>query len=230
MTTASPSATTTTSTRRSCPTPSTTLRGPSTTTFHHRRQVHDSEATAAVVDALTRLGAYTHRGGSEWGDGELRDRLREQYDPVSLMLRYRPDQIVVWPGERAMLVEIKSAPAHYPNFAVECDSIYGAMLWAATGGEVLYTFYDSGTRQVTGCWAEEIGAPRRIYIPCQSKQQDAIRVRERMHSLFPAAELVDRPSGNGSGTPFFLISKCHPALRPLPLVLAARDSPSVAAS
>src|SRR5262249_34908146 len=157
--------------------------------------------------------------GLERDPPALRDALRSQSDPTSILLRYRPDQLLVKVGERSLLCEVKSEAEGYPNFAVEADAYLAGLDWNAIYRHVAYAFCDLRVGVSWACWAEEIPSPQEIIVPLRHRHAaDALR---RMPLAFPDARIESRDYGNGSGTPFFLMPKPRigsvSVLRPLAL-------------
>jgi hypothetical protein len=180
--------------------------------FIERRTQHDQSATDIVRTALLGCGIELYSFG-----GETIPRLQEKLQPLSngtsKLLRYRPDQVAVIPGERSLLVEIKSEAGGSPNFAVELDAWEAAKIWNRDSSHVLYVFVDLVLGSVFGAWPEEI-SPLKIFVP---RQADVERISAAYPGV-PTSHVVVR----GSGTAFFLIAKKD--LHSLESVLAINKS------
>jgi len=182
--------------------------------FAARRDQHDGPAMKIVCDRLEQVGALTSAFGIEIDNDELRQALRSQHDAMSLMLRYRPDRAVVVPKVQTILCEIKSGAGPYRNYAIEIDSYAAAREWHNGERRVMYAFVDLDTETPTikACWFDALPGPHTIYVPMRNGYQSTLH---RIEQTWPNANVTTRPHRNGSGTPFFLVNKEHPALRPL---------------
>lgn len=181
--------------------------------YAKRRAQHDQLALDAVRTVLLSHGIRLHSFGGELAP-HLQKELRSLGNGTSKMLRYRPDQVAVLPGKRALLLEIKSEAGGSPNFAVELDAWEAAKMWNRDESHVLYVFADLKPGLVFGAWPEEIPSPARIFVP---RPADLEQV-ESAYSGVPTR----RVSVRGSGTAFFLVKK--EGLRSLGSILAELDS------
>lgn len=185
--------------------------------FAVRAGQHDGPALDAVIAAFRAEGFHNFRFGLELDGRQVRDALRVDDDPTSVLLRYRPDQVFGRAGARTVLCELKSERKGYPNFAVEADAFLAGLDWNALYRHVMYAFCDLGQGMHWACWADEIPRPNAIYIP-NTHPRFAESMR-RLPKAFPGAAVCIRNWGEGSGTPYFLVPKPRPgnstALRPL---------------
>ncbi|RJX20156.1 MAG: hypothetical protein C4575_06995 [Desulforudis sp.] len=164
--------------------------------FAERIKQHDKLALEAVRAVLAGRGIKLHPSGGELSP-VLHKELRFIGNGTSKMLRYRPDQVAVIPGKKALLLEIKSEAGGSPNFSVELDAWEAAKIWNRNGRHVLYVFADLKSGSVFGAWPEEI-FPSRIFVP---RSADLKRV-----AAYPGVP-VRRVAVRGSGTAFFLVKK-----------------------
>lgn len=182
--------------------------------FSVRAAQHDGPALRAVVAAFRAEGFHNFRFGSEVDGPALRDAVRTDDDPTSILLRYRPDQVFGRPGARTVLCELKSETKGYPNFAVEADAYLAGLDWNALYRHVMYAFCDLSQGTHWACWADEVPRPSQIVVP-NFHRRFAESMR-RLPRAFPGAAICVRDWGDGSGTPYFCVPKPKPGI-PSPL-------------
>ena len=175
--------------------------------WEQRRGGHD--AVMEEFDAwLARMGFRVFESGIEVKP-ELAELLRTRYDPTSRMLRYRPDRILVDEAAGSLLLEYKTESGRYPNFAIEIDSYAAVCQWARAGAAVFYIFHAPGV--VRACWSKEIQFDT-IFVPDRWSED----VVDRLAREWPDKNIKrSRWGASASGTPYFLVPKKAPYLKPL---------------
>jgi hypothetical protein len=183
--------------------------------FAARASQHDKDAIPVVVSAFESVGFACYDLGTETDSDELHQALMSQYDETSIMLRFRPDRVFIRRGYRSVLCEIKSESQGYPNFAMEADSYQAAHKWDADCERVMYAFVDLSQEQarMVCCWVGDIPLPSQIRVP---RRWDFEQQTERMRMAYPGADVIPARyvPGKQSGTPYFLIRKFSPYLKP----------------
>jgi hypothetical protein len=182
-----------------------------------------------VRNAFGQYGFTAHGLGTELDDVVLRQSLAAQDDRTSRLLRFRPDQALVRPGVRSLLVEVKSERGRYPNFAIEVASHQAASEWDSGRRHVAYAFVDLGTRLIWCCWAADLPPPVEIRVPLR---WDFEASWQRLNQEWPGVRLVPEPYRPGpyrSGTPYFLLRKTSSCLQALDVFVRAEllSSPAV---
>lgn len=182
--------------------------------FHTRRKPHDEQAVPLVMARFQAYGFKIFPWGTEHRNARLAELLRLHYDPTSALIRHQPDLAVIHaePIVRSVLCEVKSESQGRPNFAIAVDSFRSARALRAGECHVMYALVDLSTEQILACWADQIPAPSRIFVP---KRWDYEQTRERLLKEWPGVLLVSRSCSGGSGTPFLLIPKTADYLLPL---------------
>lgn len=173
--------------------------------FRQRIRQHDEVAIPIVVERFKLFGFECFVTGTEVDSRELQLALRAQHDDTSLMMRFRPDRILISRGNRSLLCEVKSENKGYRNFAIEVESYIAAILWNTASRNVMHALVDlSNNDLVICCWLNEIPKPKLIKIPRRRGFPRAIgRVRQR----FPDIPFETTEWKGGSGTPYFLLPK-----------------------
>ena len=164
--------------------------------FAERLQQHDTQALPLVREIFARYGYVLYPFGIELVP-ELQKTLTLLSDPLSKMLRYRPDQVAIRPGKESLLLEIKSENKRSPNFAVEYDAWEAAKFWNLHMRNLLYVFVDLAENKVYACWPETL-QPRKVFVP---------RLEDRKRFAEAGIEIVYLSVVSGSGTAFFLVAK-----------------------
>lgn len=179
--------------------------------FAERLEQHNSQALPLVHDAFDRLGYQLYPYGGELVP-DLQKALRALSDPLSKMLRYRPDLVAVHPHKETLLLEVKSESRKSPNFAVEYDAWEAAKIWNQHTRNVLYVFVDLAAGNLFACWPETLH-PEKVYV---SRLEDELRLANANIKAIPVRFVA------GSGTAFFLVSKQN--LNSLEATLSEKDS------
>lgn len=175
--------------------------------WEQRKYQHDT-----VMDSydawLRSLGFRVFEGGIEVKP-ELAELLRVRYDPTSRMLRYRPDRILVSDGAGTVLLEYKTEPGRYQNFSIEIDSYAAACQWAKAGATVFYIFAAPDANKA--CWSHDIRFDT-VFIPSRWGDDVVLRLKRE----WPTKRIRrTKWRAGASGTPFFLVPKSAPYLKPL---------------
>lgn len=178
-------------------------------TFKERSSQHDDIAIPLVEAIFERHGFKGFTIGTETDDKSLYEMLRNQSDPTSIMLRFRPDRVKIKRGVRAVLCEVKSEGGRYPNFAVEIDSYRAAILWNQHSKHVMFALVNIADRTAYGVWADEFPSPRTVFVP---RRWDYEKQYRRMVAEWPGSTVKPVNWGGGSGTPYMLIPKDHKCL------------------
>lgn len=186
-----------------------------TALFSNRVTQHEV-ATRIVRELLDRYGGQVFESGIEGDDKRLWTELTRQYDSMSIMMRFKPDQICVWPELRSVLFEIKTEAKGRPNFAIEADSRRAAKMWDSDSRRVAYIFVDFSKKtfdhQIKACWSQDIKDPRFIRVP---KRDGWRETKQRMCNQWQDTTIITPDHRGGSGTPFFLIDKTSDFLVPI---------------
>lgn len=164
--------------------------------FAKRKKHHDTKAFLLVEKAFSYHGYSLYPYGAEQVP-DLQKALRRFSDPLSKMLRYRPDFVSVHPEKGPLLLEIKSEHKNSPNFAVEYDAWEAAEIWNRHSQKVLYVFVDLTDEKLYACWPETL-TPRKVFVP---RQEDIERLSAKGLNVRPIK------IAGGSGTAFFLVQK-----------------------
>jgi hypothetical protein len=172
---------------------------------------HDEYAIPLVVDTFKRYGFYVDRYGVETGSRHTWQLLASQRDMLALMLRFRPDIVGILPRVATVLCEVKSQTKRRDEFFVEFDSWLAARQWDRAGGRVMYALVDLSESIAYACWVSDV-EPSLVIIP---KRFDYEEQRNRIIHSFPWVAFRLMEHTNGSGTPFFAISKHEPFVKPL---------------
>jgi len=171
--------------------------------FEQRNGEHE-RAFCLVRNGFDLYGFQCYIVGAESDVSALQDALRQQDDDVSILWRYRPDLLIVKPGDLAVLCELKSDADGHKNFAIEADSLLSAKEWAQIV-PVMYAFVDVEERRVTCAWATDIPVPKMVFVPTMRQEwQDDI---QRLQGKWPDTEFIPKSDNGGSGTPYFLLPK-----------------------
>lgn len=180
--------------------------------FTDRASKHDAEALPLVIESFARYDFGCHIMGTEIDNPEARAALTAQSDSTSIMLRYRPDRFFTQKGNRSVLCEVKSEYQGYTNFAIEFDSFAATKQWNASGRHVMYALVDLIKGHISCCWAGDIPAPTKVFVP--RREWDYENTLARLTRENPEVNFISRPYSNGSGTAYFLLSKIHKSLKP----------------
>lgn len=179
--------------------------------WNTRRSSHDEQAVPLVMAVFREHGFAEFTQGAETDPQAGRDALRGLNDRTAIVLRYRPDKVVVRPRHGALYCEIKGTPEDRPNFAVEAKAFWAMRQHVQSGHRVLLGFALLPGGPVYCAWAQDIPLPMRINIPRREDYKEGLAwVRENFPGSFP--QLTEYRSG--SGTPYFLIPKTEPFLIP----------------
>lgn len=196
------------------------MRAMATTGFARRVRVHDELAVPQVAARFAAAGFKAHACIGIEAQGEELHRLlcSCEQDITARKMRYRPDQLFVMPGNRAVLCEVKAKPDNRQNVAIEADSFTATRLWDGGNRSCMFVFVETKTRTAKACWASAIKAPAEIRVPRRPDFRESVR---RLRVDYPASHLtLCEWSGEGSGTAFFLLPFNHHKLRDLDAFIA----------
>jgi hypothetical protein len=185
---------------------------PAADTFTGRARQHDDQAVGLVKAIFSKYGFLGFRIGAEIDHKNHWSLLTAQADPTSIMLRFRPDLVLVKPGVRTVMCEVKSEAQGYVNFAVEFNSWRAATIWNRSGRHVMYALVDLRDERVSACWADDIPRPATVRVP---RRWDWEKHKSFLQRGAPWANLEVVNHAGGSGTPYFLIPKAADYLRPV---------------
>lgn len=191
-----------------------------TTGFARRVRVHDELAVPQVVARFAAAGFEAHACIGIEAQGEAVHRLlcSCEQDITARKMRYRPDQMFIMPGNRAVLCEVKAKPDNRQNVAIEADSFTATRLWDGGNRSCMFVFVETKTRTAKACWAGDIKAPAEIRVP---RRHDFRATISRLRADYPASRLMPCDWSNGSsGTAFFLVPFNHAKLRDLDAFIA----------
>lgn len=189
-----------------------------TNSFPKRNHYHDQIALPAAKAAFEPYGLIGHTIGTEIDYDLLRRELRANLDLTSLKFRYRPDLLLTSSNSKvpALLAEIKCELGRYSNWSIEFLSFIAAQEWDYERRNVIYVFaeIDPTTERIVelkSCWHGNIPFPREVLLPrAYDYDQKFSYIKTHYPGTFP------RPinSTNGSGTPYFLVSKKSGFIKP----------------
>ncbi|MBO8161787.1 MAG: hypothetical protein H0Z24_09165 [Thermosipho sp. (in: Bacteria)] len=171
--------------------------------FSLRIEEHDNKAKNAIQKIFEDYGF----GLYEWGyehDSKLYSKLKNQTDPTSIILRFRPDFVALREGVRSVLVEVKSSPKSESLYvSIQLTSFESAKAW---GEHVMYAFIEIDTLDAGACWAIDIPEPKKIFVP---KKKWWKHETKRISYEYPRAQIipVDYDPAHQSGHPYILIPK-----------------------
>lgn len=161
------------------------------------RNVSHKEAVIVINEIFESLGWRSHEMGIEIDDREFYQTIRSLNDPLSRMLRFRPDGVCT--KTQSVLCEVKTAAKKYSNFSIEMDSYSAGLIWNKLTKTVMIACIDPDIRMA--CWIDDLPIPDTIFVP---RPWDEIRMMNEWQN----SKIVPKPS-NGSGTPFMLIPKTY---------------------
>jgi hypothetical protein len=197
------------------------LKSDSRDCWESRYTSHDEIAVPLVVSAFAAHGFEGFAQGTETDGDRLHDLLRKADDDTGMLLRYRPDRVLICPRRGAMLCEIKGEGGLFPNFAIEVPAWWSARRHEQAGLRVAVAFAVIPNGPISCCWASKIPFPSTICVP---RREGYPERRAWVRAHFPGIPIDEIPYRSGSGTPFFLVPKRVPFLLPLAEFIARLGS------
>lgn len=172
-----------------------------------RQAEHDKGSLIRVIERLERARYEVYPIGVETFSERLREALRLRFDPVSLLLRFRSDLVVVDPLHRLLpfLVEVKTVLREHTDFAVDAHSWLAAELYRGLGADILFVFVKKDG-PIYAIWFDEL-APlwHTCLVPRRTPGWEEMEVR--MNSIFSHLEVKTIPHRVGSGTPMLQVCR-----------------------
>lgn len=175
-------------------------------TFTDRISLHD-RATALFQAEMWAHGIETVPVGIEQNRMNAHNILVAFDDDLVKFVRHFPDLLVLAAAPYNFLVDIKSEANGRPNYALEADSLHAALQLWRIGNPTFFGLVDLSSGAVGMINANHVPV-RRIYNPRVARTVDLRR-------KFPGTDISNRERTFGSGTPYVLLPKTHPAICPV---------------